>query len=802
MIFSHEEAQNHKDEGATISELLGCSFVVLCLFVAKNQRWRQELPDLISSMNPFPKRIAFFCDSLQPSGVGHVMETLARHLARRGFELFLVCAEGEGADALWSRLAPHIRDGARLTLRSGQDAEARELLVSKLREWEIEVFHNHIGILWEGDFGTLAAREAGVPLVVATEHLPAFAVWGDKLSRKREINRHLDMVFAVSNSVRRAHLEAGLVFPFQIEVVENGVELPINFEDSGVTRQSVRDELGLSMETPLLLFCGRLVEQKDPHALFDSFALSNRTDAHLLVVGDGHLREHCENRAREVGVDNRVHFLGNRSDVARLMAGSDAFILPSRFEGLPLAVLEAMAAHLPVVACDVFGTRDCVAHGATGFLAPLFDLNSLARGIERALGEEGSSWGKAGHARFCAEFEASAFAARQEAAYNRAWQKRGVAQSKPKRIVWVFAWLVVGGEETEVRLLAGHLDPAKYALEVVACFHKDGMPDQTHAQLESLGVPVDRAPYWMPFDETVEYLSHRLRGADLVIASQNVRDVIPALERIEARGETVPPLIEHGGLVEEALGPKRFTSRYIGVCDSIRDLAASLMPGREHHALSLPSMVDVREFCPSHRGQVRRQWHQEFGWDEGAFVAGWVGRLDRKKRVEDFVRAASLVLRERPGTRFLVVGGPDAFMPEYERELHELARELGLRGALAFLGDRADVPRLLGGMDALCWLSRNEGMPHIISEAGAARLPVVATRDNGSLEQIEDTVSGLFVEHEAPDEVAACLIQLMDDADWRAKLGGNLRCKVEREYSVEAVARKWQEVFEEVLDED
>jgi len=662
------------------------------------------------------------------------------------------------------------------------------------------VFHNHIGILWEGGFGTLAAREAGVPLVVATEHLPAFAIWGDHLSRKREINRSLDAVFAVSDSVRRAHLEAGLVFPSRIEVVENGVESPDDSQQRDAARRGVREEFGVPLDAPLLLFCGRLVEQKDPYALFDSFALSNRSDAHLLVVGDGHLREHSENRAREMGVEARVHFLGERFDVARLMRASDAFILPSRFEGMPLAVLEAMAARLPVVAFDVFGTRDCVRHGESGFLAPLFDIGALAHGIERALGEEGTGWGEAGRARFCAEFEASAFAARQEAAYSRAWQ-RGAVQSHPKRIVWVFAWLVVGGEETEARLLAQHLDPAQYALEIVACFRTHGMPDQTHSQLESLGVPVDCAPYAMHFDETVEYLSHRLKGADLVIASQNVRDVFPAFERIEARGETVPPLIEHGGLVEEALGSKRFTSRYIGVCDSIRDAAATLMAGREHHALSLPSMVDLREFSASHRAPMRAVWREKFGWNEGAFVAGWVGRLDRKKRVEDFVRAAASVHQRRCDARFLVVGGPDAFMPEYERELHELARELGLGGALQFLGDRADVPQLLGAMDALCWLSRDEGMPHVISEAGAASLPVVATRDNGSLEQIEDGVSGVFVEHEAPDEVAARLVQLMDDADLRARLGGNLRAKVEREYNAEAVARKWEEVFEDVLNE-
>ena len=83
-------------------------------------------------------------------------------------------------------------------------------------------------------------------------------------------------------------------------------------------------------------------------------------------------------------------------------------------------------------------------------------------------------------------------------------------------------------------------------------------------------------------------------------------------------------------------------------------------------------------------------------------------------------------------SRFVVVGGPDAFMPDYADALRALAAQRGLGGALRFLGDRDDVPALLSALDIFVWLSRGEGMPHVIAEAGAAGLPVVATADNGS----------------------------------------------------------------------
>ena len=368
------------------------------------------------------------------------------------------------------------------------------------------------------------------------------------------------------------------------------------------------------------------------------------------------------------------------------------------------------------------------------------------------------------------------------------------AAAGPVRVLWVFAWLVVGGEETEVRLLAQALDPRRYRIDVVACFRKEGMPDQTHEQLQALGVDVDRIPYTLSFEDTVGYLAAKVSAYDIVVASQNVADIYPALERLHLR----PPLIEHGGLVAEALaGPKHLTARYVGVCGSIRDAAAARMPGRAHHALEIPSMVDLSAFRAADRPKAR----DLFGAAADTPVVGWVGRLDRKKRVEDFIRAAAVVAEARPAARFVVIGGPDAFMPDYAQELRRLASSLGLAGRIAFLGDRADVPSLLAGLDLFVWLSRHEGMPHVIAEAGAASLAVVATRDNGTLEQIEDGVSGVFVPHQDPEAVATAILRLIDDPAERLRLGSALRAKVERDYAVAAVVPRWQAMFAAVLAE-
>ena len=115
---------------------------------------------------------------------------------------------------------------------------------------------------------------------------------------------------------------------------------------------------------------------------------------------------------------------------------------------------------------------------------------------------------------------------------------RGSKTPRPIRILFVFAWLVVGGEETEVRLLARRSIRDEYRIDVVACFRKPGMPDQTHRQLEALGVDVDRAPYDLSFEDTVDYLANKIPAYDIVVSCQNVADIYPALEKLHWR----PPL--------------------------------------------------------------------------------------------------------------------------------------------------------------------------------------------------------------------------------------------------------------------
>jgi glycosyltransferase involved in cell wall biosynthesis len=327
---------------------------------------------------------------------------------------------------------------------------------------------------------------------------------------------------------------------------------------------------------------------------------------------------------------------------------------------------------------------------------------------------------------------------------------------------------------------------------VLSTYRKENMTEQTEQVLREMGVPVDTACYALPHEAKAEYIARQIEreAYDAVVCCQGCRLLYDVFDRLERR----PALIEHGGLVSEVFHtPKHYTTAYVGVCRDIRDAAASVMENPEN-AVEIPSVVDLTEFSRLHRAGARRQ----MGVRGDEPLVGWVGRLDPKKRVEDFVEAAGIIGRQRADARFVVIGGIDAFFPEYCDRLVERVAELGLTDRFLFMGDRPDVPRLLSGLDVFCWLSRGEGMPHVIAEAGAARLPVVATRDGGTPQQIRDGVSGIFVPHEDPSAVAREVLRLIEQPELRARLGAALREKVVAEYSIEAVLPQWQALLERV----
>jgi len=143
----------------------------------------------------------------------------------------------------------------------------------------------------------------------------------------------------------------------------------------------VRAALGVPSNARVAGMIARLTEQKGHRFLFQALTTPALAGVHLIVVGDGDRREALKAEAQDLGITSRVHFLGARRDLGDLLAAMDVFVMPSLWEGLPLSMILAMGAGMPVVATEVAGIPEIVADGETGWLVPAGNSLALATAL-------------------------------------------------------------------------------------------------------------------------------------------------------------------------------------------------------------------------------------------------------------------------------------------------------------------------------------------------------------------------------------------------------------------------------------
>jgi glycosyltransferase involved in cell wall biosynthesis len=295
-------------------------------------------------------------------------------------------------------------------------------LMRRLRPHAVHANSSKAGIL-----GRIAARVAGVPVRIFTVHGWAFRATGGPQSRLyrwlERLVRPLTTAFVcVSEEERRAGIAARTCDSENTVVIRTGVSLE--------TPQARPGE-----SPPQIVSVGRLAFPKDPLTLVRALAALNGRTYSALLVGEGPHRQVVEAELAALRPAAQIVLAGNRDDVGELLARSHLFVLSTRSEGLPVTVLEAMAAGLPVVASRVGGIPELVVDGETGFLVPPGDPDGLAEAIDRLLGDAGlrERFGAAGRGRVEAHFGRDAFVAAHLELLRRQLAQRGLPAPAPYR---------------------------------------------------------------------------------------------------------------------------------------------------------------------------------------------------------------------------------------------------------------------------------------------------------------------------------------------------------------------------------
>lgn len=319
------------------------------------------------------------------------------------------------------------------------DLRHQRAIAAILQDERPEVVHTHSSKA--GVLGRRASLEVGVGVRIHTPHTFAFLFGAlfspPKRALFKAIERHYarrtQRLIAVSASEAETFRSSGVVDPARVRVVPNGID-PARIEGAAPLDVAA---LGLDPARPIVAVIGLVYAAKGQDLALEALARlgpagSGLEDAQLLIVGPGEV-DALRARAASLGLAARVVCTGPRADVPSVLAAATCLLLPSRWEGLPYVVLEAMAAGKPVVATPVDGARDLVRDGVTGALATAIDADAIATALARVLratDAERAALGARGRARLDEGYTVARMVERLTAVYEEACAE--AARERPR----------------------------------------------------------------------------------------------------------------------------------------------------------------------------------------------------------------------------------------------------------------------------------------------------------------------------------------------------------------------------------
>ena len=362
-------------------------------------------------------RLMQITHDLAIGGLQQVVVNLCRVIDRELFDVSVLCLRDLGC------FAPEV-EAMGIPVRFIEQREGTDYLsflkvARVLRENRIEVIHTHNTQPFVD--GTIGALMAGVKTIVHTDHARDFP---DKLRymvAEWAMSQFAYKVVGVSDHTSRNLMRYEKISPKKIQTIMNGIDG--NRFNITIDRDRKRKELGIRETGPVIGLGVRLAEQKGITYLLQAMPVvaASFPDVSLVIAGVGELEEALKKEASDLGVEANVFFVGPRLDMPELLKLFDLYVLPSLWEGLPMVLLEAMAAGCPIVATDVGGNSMAVTSGHNGSLIEARDPAALAAEICRLLSDAHlrDQYAQAGRAVFDSRFSAEIMTRQYEKLYLR-----------------------------------------------------------------------------------------------------------------------------------------------------------------------------------------------------------------------------------------------------------------------------------------------------------------------------------------------------------------------------------------------
>ena len=327
------------------------------------------------------KRILLVLTDLELGGAPLVARDLAGGLAARGYEMAVASLAGEGP------VARDLRERGVATYPLGArdcwDLQVLPRLAHLLQRYRPHVLHCFL--VHANVIGRLVGTACGVQHIIASLHTCQQSTWWHPIAETLTC-RLSRTTICVSQSVAQHVRKSSHVPASRVRIIPNGID----FGRFANAQPLSPTSLGLDPDKQTILFVGRLDPVKRVKDLLTaSVEIIRKQAVQLLIVGDGCECKPLQNLAQNLGIAGDTHFLGTRRDVERILKSADLLVLPSLWEGMPCALLEAMAARVPIAASRTSGVVDLIADGQTGLLFEPGDIGGIAGAVLRLLGDRG-----------------------------------------------------------------------------------------------------------------------------------------------------------------------------------------------------------------------------------------------------------------------------------------------------------------------------------------------------------------------------------------------------------------------------
>ena len=737
--------------------------------------------------------------SLEVGGAERIVISLAKYINKDKYNPIVCCLNHKGV------LAEELDEiGIKvlaLDKKPGIDLSIIPKLIKIFKEHRIQIVHTH---LWTSDFwGRIAAKFAGVPVIVSTAHNVDF--WKPKifLFIDRFLTRFSDRIIAVSEEVKNFYIKTAKLPEEKIVTVYNGIELA-KFDATAVNRLEKIKEFNFNTSDKIIGIIGRLVEQKGQAYFLEMMLIlkQNYPNIKSLVIGDGPLKENLIRKTKELHLEENVIFTGLRNDVADLLKAIDILVSSSTYEGLPMILLEAMAAAKPIVATRVGGNPEIIDEGKTGFLVPAKDPQALANRVSALLNnsEYAQRIGKSAQEKVHNLYSIEKMLQDTENIYDKLLTQKKVTIKKIK-ITLIIDNLEIGGAQKQFIELVKNIDRNKFKIIVVALsIHRINLLKE----LVDSGIEVRLIDQWGKICVPAFVKLFKLLKNERPDIVHTYLFTASLYGRIVAKLIGIPVVI-----VSERSTDNWKKSSYIWMDRILAKVTDRILV----NAQTIKESLVKREKIPDKKIQIiyngldlnkfdsgrgnKDQIRENLGVLNGNLVIGIIGRLSKEKDHLTFLNAAKQIISTTPRVNFIIVG--DGHL---RKELEDISINLGIKDSVIFMGNTSNVSDVLIATDILVSASLYEGCSNAILEAMATGLPVVATKVGGNKEIVTDGITGILITPQDPDALAEAVLSLLKNAELMKSMGKKGRERIEADFILSKMVKNTEEVYETLINQN